>query len=415
MIYLLIIIMLVLAWKKPSISLALLTQLYLIRSTFNIDFNDINYREYINSDPVIGAILPVLCFTLIVFRVIKEKRHLRLILDKVDFLIGFIVFTLSVSTVFSHDLFSSLEYNMRFLVLTLPFYLVTKLYFLSLDKDEELKAQLIVFIKTIVILSTILGLFAVYVKLFVYDNVIPFRRITMSKTHPIPFAQLIGLSALILSYSSFFKLYFFDKKWTSIMLVINILILFLSNTRGIILSYLICLLLFILVERITVKKFQKVVFIGLPVSLVSIAILFLKVDLTIVFNRFLNISTDESIKIRLRTYQESFYIFFDTYLLGSGPGVFKYFHTGFYPHNFFLENISSYGLLGLFFSLLFIIYLIWMNVKYIKDFYAKSFTYFSVLLVNFFFIETMFSFTLWMHKGLFLSLALFSVVSLRKV
>ena len=133
------------------------------------------------------------------------------------------------------------------------------------------------------------------------------------------------------------------------------------------------------------------------------------------FDRLVRSLGDDSVNHRILSYYESFEIFLQLPLTGTGPGAYGVIGFLDYPHNFFLENMSQYGILGIlmniyFFFLLFIIYWISNRSKNRNFLYSLLFVF-----IIFFFVETMVSFTLWMHKGMYVTLGLFSGYYFNKV
>jgi O-antigen ligase len=106
---------------------------------------------------------------------------------------------------------------------------------------------------------------------------------------------------------------------------------------------------------------------------------------------------------------DSFSIIYNHLLLGVGTDGFQYHSFGSYPHNIFLELLTNYGIAGLILTLYLMVILLFISLKTWSKGNRNLLLKIIASIFIFFFTETMFSFTLWMHKGLYLSMALYSV------
>jgi O-antigen ligase len=226
------------------------------------------------------------------------------------------------------------------------------------------------------------------------------------------FSILVIFSSLMIDKKLFF-IELGSQFIRGFLLVFLLILLFASNTKGILLSVFLALLIMLYLKgfRINKKLLLLVGLIIIPLIIYVISV----IGYESLFDRLLRSLEDDSVNHRVLSYVESFQIFRDFPLTGSGPGAYGVFGFLDYPHNFFLENMAQYGILGIlmngyFIFLLFIIFWISNKTKSRNFIYSLLFIF-----IVYFFVETMVSFTLWMHKGLYVTLGLFSGYYFNKI
>ena len=234
-------------------------------------------------------------------------------------------------------------------------------------------------------------------------------RLTIQGVHPIPFAQSIGLGLIS---SLFLILRNIKKQIKSNLLffktaLLTIILLY-TNTRGVIISFVISMF-FVLVfsmKKPTINKKIISVFL-ITTALLSSVVLFL-LDFESLFGRFYS---DESalisVFLRFVSIEDSMDIFINNLFTGIGPVGFSYISDLPYPHNFVLDYLVFFGIFGLIAALSFIIFSI--DILRVTNAYKENNYLFAILFSIFIFYaaETQVSFTLWMHKGMYLALGLF--------
>ena len=234
-------------------------------------------------------------------------------------------------------------------------------------------------------------------------------RLTIQGVHPIPFAQAIGFGLLS---SIFIIIRNIKTQEKSNILILKsallTIILLYTNTRGVIISFLISigfLLFFALKKPRISKKIIRLLF--ATAGGLLLVIIFL-LDFESLFGRFYS---DESafisVVLRFGSLEDSVEIFLKNLFAGVGPVGFSYISELPYPHNFFLDYIVFFGVLGIIISTFFIFFVI--DLFRVTNRYKHQnylFVLFFTLFI-FYFIETQVSFTLWMHKGLYFALGLF--------
>jgi len=405
-------VILYICWWKPIVGIAVLTQINLIRAVVSLDLNDICFRCVNDSDPFLGAIIPLLGFAVILIKLYSKNKKVNFRLGFIDLFFVLTIFTLVYTTIFSADIITSVIYTSKFLLLAFSYYFIGKTILLNSNQPDKL---IIEFLKTTLILGVVLGTISLILLLYEGGTV---NRLTIPRVHPIPFSQLIGFAILVIISSLIIDKKIFPIELGSIMLrgflfVYLLIILFASNTKGILLSVFIALIIMLYLKGFRVNKKLILLMTIVIIPLVFYVIYIIGYDN--LFERLFKSLGDDSVNHRILSYGESFEIFLKFPLTGSGPGAYDLFGFLPYPHNFFLENIAQYGILGLFINIYFIFSLILLFSISNKS-KKRNFIYSLLfILIIFFFIETMVSFTLWMHKGMYISLGLFSGYYFNKI
>jgi|SaaInlStandDraft_1057018.scaffolds.fasta_scaffold04705_6 O-antigen ligase len=405
-------IILYICWVKPMVGIAILVQINLIRAVFSLDFNNLNFRSFNEPDAFLGAIIPILGLITIFLKLNSIHKKIKFKLSFIDVFFLLAIFTLIFSTIFSSDVIESIVYTGKFIFLAFSYYFTSKTVLLNTKYPDK---QIIIFLKTTLFLGIALGIISL---LLLFFQGVAVNRLTIPGVHPIPYSQLMGFSILVIFSSLMIdkKLFFIELGSQFIrgfLLVFLLILLFASNTKGILLSVFLAMLIMLYLKGFRINK--KLL---LLVGLIIIPLIFYVISVIgyeSLFDRLLRSLEDDSVNHRVLSYVESFQIFRDFPLTGSGPGAYGVFGFLDYPHNFFLENMAQYGVLGIlmnsyFIFSLFIIF--WISNK------AKSRNFIYSLLfifIIYFFVETMVSFTLWMHKGLYVTLGLFSGYYFNKI
>lgn len=405
-------IILYICWRKPIVGIAVLIQINLIRSIVSLDLEALCFRCVNDSEVFLGALIPILGFVVILLKLYSKNKEVKYRLSFIDVFFVLTICTLFYATIFSSDVKESIVYTSKFILLGFSYYFISKTILLNTEHPDKL---IIDFLKTTLILGTVIGTISLFVLLYNGESV---DRLTIPGVHPIPFSQLIGFALLVIISSLIIDKKRFPIQIGSItirgfLLVFLLMILFASNTKGVLLSVFLAgmIMLYIRGFRINKKIALLVIIVIVPLVFYVIS----TIGYESLFERLFRSLEDDSINHRLLSYRESFDIFLNFPLTGTGPGAYNQYGYLDYPHNFFLENIAQYGILGVliniyFVFLLFIIYEISNKAKNRNFIYSLLF-----ILIIFFFVETMVSFTLWMHKGMYVTLGLFSGYYFNKI
>ncbi len=388
--------------RKPIIGLALLLQINIIRAFAVVDYNNPVFDTN-ESDIILGAITPILAFVIIILR-FNFKKKVHYVIDEFDWYFVFTIVVLFFSSLYAPNFIEAIGYSFKYLLIGSSFYFISKIIIIN---TVDYRGAVNTFFKTTLILSLIFGCVASYLYVFKGGTA---NRLTFPGVHPIPFSQLIGLGVLIsfmifITNGSLFniksKLIF---RLNIIVLPILTLILFGTNTRGVMMATAVAAFIYLLIAKVKIKK--RTLYVVSALMIVGLVVAINYIDFEVLFSRILWRGTSKSGDDRLIAYIDSLYLFI-THPLGVGPDGFKHYSTLPYPHNFFLENIANYGIFGLFLDLYFFLMGALMFLITLKNRHKDIMIVFLFVVYFYFFIEAMFSFTLWMHKGLYLSIGLF--------
>lgn len=396
------------AFSRPAIGIVLLLNIYLIKPLILLDANSIGYDAdfALGSNLLLGAILPAFTLIVIFFKKLYIKKYrYSYPFDKFEMLILSLSLILlvyvPVSPVSSH----SLSYFLKFLFLGISYYFVVKFILFNSNNPRYILKMIFLAFYYFGIVISIISL------LIMFSQNIVLKRLTLPGIHPIPFAQAIGISFLF-SFAIFIsngKLLALTNKLVikfnvAIFIYLFIVLLF-TNTRGILLAVALSSLILLLYNPYRLEKI-KFYFISFFVLILS-SYLISNIGIDVLFHRLMNSANDASVSDRLLAYNDSVNLFFN-HPFGVGTGAFGYFSDFGYPHNLFLQNISEYGIFGLLWSIAFIFILCSTLFYFFRLRKIEPLSILALMMVIFYFTESMFSFTLWMQKGLFLSLGLLS-------
>ncbi len=394
------------AWKYPPVTFALLLHIYLIRSLGEINIQNLCYSGecQVGSSFLFGALLPILSLIIIGMKVISTKKT-KYKFDLFDVLIFLLTIMVIVGTNFSYDPNIGLEYSLKFILLGVSYYYIAKLYFSS---TQNLESDIKSFFITQYITGLLLGTIALLLWMSHDSHIV---QLTLPGTHPIPFALLLGISFIttfILSTTNG-RIFSIQNKYllflNNLFMGYFLLLIFMTNVRGILLATIIIILLYTLLNPKYIFQPKFLIFFT---GFISFIILFIiSIGIEKFFGRILKSSEDQSISERLLAYSDSIEIFSNN-LFGIGTYSFQFYSFLEYPHNMFLELIVNYGLFGLIlvYLILAFVFLLIFHLLFRPKNYILILLF---LMLMYFFIESMFSFTLWMHKGLFFSMGILSV------
>jgi len=412
------------SFKNTAVTLAILLNIVVFRSIPYVDYKAPYYGYYNENDIVLGAILPVLSFVIIIFRVCYKKKSLKFKLDVFDVFMISLTIIMLFSILFSPDYFKSIFYTGIFIFLALPFYFVTKVYLLN---SENFTKSLYTLFNATVFFTIIFSIVSLYLHEIARY---PYERMTFPGVYPIPFCLFLCLGLILLIIYRIKPTYREGVKknlkyFYSIPVIFLILFSIIkTNTRGPVVALILAsiTLLFIFFKiKLNVKiitGFIVSVFLGLVAF-------FSFFDVNKVAVRFIELMPKdaESITPRLLAYFDSIKILF-TRPFGISVGTFGIYYSdqdsisdsGTYAHNLFMEFISSFGIFGVLLTLGLIYILLFeynFLIKNQKKVFQDPLFFTSIALMFFFFFETQFSFTLNTHKGFYLSLAFYSVLKFK--
>ncbi|MFC4268199.1 O-antigen ligase family protein [Polaribacter marinivivus] len=419
--YSLFLLIVVITVKNSAISLAILLNVVVFRAIPYVDYKAPYYGYYNENDLILGAILPITCYIIILSKIFLNKSKIKYHTDVFDLFMLVLSIVMIISIIFSPNTFKSIYYTCIFLLLALPLYLVTKVYFLN---TKKYKTRFLQFLKSIVIFAVAFSIVSLYLhKIAKY----PYERMTFPGVYPIPFCLFLctALIILLLYYiKPSFKLQLAKKSRILFSLPVLGIVLFSiikTNTRGPVFAMLLTVIvLFFMFFKI--KLHIKIIMSFLASLFIGFIIFISAFDVQKIAVRFINLAPKdaESISPRLIAYLDSIKLLIYR-PWGISVGTFGDFYsdknssaeeTGTYAHNLFMELISSFGIVGALLSFFFI-YILLFEYNFIirnqEKIFSNIYLFTALVLFIFFFFETQFSFTLNTHKGFYIAMAFYSV------
>jgi O-antigen ligase len=410
--YLLFISIVAVAVYRPAIAVALLLQIYILRaavlSDIDVTCTLTNECEMDNS-PLFGAILPILVFFMITVRTFLKNKG-KITYQKTLFDNFFLANALLIiiACIWSPDFMHSIDIAGRYILIGISFFYIARLYFQNTDDYQNDLKQFLLSNYVVSLILTCLGV-------YYYLNIGAVLRMTIPGTHPIPYSMMVG-QGFLLACGVFFtggKAIGMTQNWfriTNIGIIFFFLFCqFLTNTRGVTVFMTFgAIILFLL----NIKKigFLKIM-LATPVILSVFILILSKFDTEALFARFSNnIQYDQSATDRVIAWYDSIEMLAKNPILGVGTDGYKYYGDLSYPHNYFLEMAASFGIFGIILSIC-IILLFLFYAQFLSPQRGGTVQYQLVyVLALFYFLESTISFTLWMHKGLYLWLGILMIL-----
>lgn len=410
---------LLVALIKSSAALAILLNINLFRAIPYVDYKHPYYGYYNENDILLGAILPIVCFIIILLKIFWKKNKINYKLDIIDVFMLCLVFIMLFSLILSPNFSKSIYYTGIFIFLGCPFYFVTKLLFLN---SNNFKKHFFEFVKSVILFAFLFSLLSLYLHSIAKY---PYDRMTFPGVFPIPFCLFL-CSASILMIIYYIKPNFrggLNKKakilFSLPVLAIIVFSVIKSNTRGpvfaMFLTFLVLLGMFY-----NIKLNIKVILTFIAALFAGLIVLVSAFDINKIAMRFVDPipKAGDSLSPRLLAYSDSIRLLIER-PWGISVGTFEDFYSNqadrsgsSYAHNLFMELISSFGVVGLLLTF-FVLYLVLFEYNFIvknqKKIFSDYMFFTAIILVVFYFFETQFSFTLSTHKGWYFALALYSV------
>ncbi|MCO4182530.1 O-antigen ligase family protein [Proteus terrae] len=341
-----------------------------------------------------------ICSLLFVFRLIFFEKHIPSKVAKYISLVLLVwcLFYLRLlwDITYGTPLLDSSVYSI-YLTFGLGVVLLIMLSVINISKKDMI--SFIDFSRWILFFSIVFISISAFNSLYLGENSL--TRFGLDKLNPISLGKAAGACAIIsmfvLSYKKITKINYFC---TLVALVVSVLILFLSGSRGALLSFIIVCCIALL------KKFSltRVVFgsgiLVFVVFSVNAIMSMLWSDFSLV-ERISKTGGDEdqSANIRYQLYNNSLEQFYNSPLFGDYSVEREYM---FYPHNVILELLMSIGVFGAIIFVFIVAYSVFCNIK--NDFDNKSLL--SVLwgLLTFYLVISMFSGSLFLSVELWVFL-----------
>ena len=404
--YLIFLFVIFCCFKKPIFGFALLLQTNIIRGVLKIDYADPCFSCSNDPDIFLGMMMPIIGLSLILFRNDFIKKKIKYPIDITDIYFFGLIFVLFFTSIYACDSAAAFGTFLKFLFLSFGFYFTAKIVVANTVEPKHLIGTFLKYSYWLSIVFGIIGSVLYITKGFGQG----YWRLTMPGVHPIPYSQLIGLGVIasfliFITNGSYFNIQSkLRLNFNKIILPFLLIVLFATNTRGVMVSLLAFMLFYVFLSKVKIKKSVLYLSGGTVGLMLFFAITY--IDFDILFERLFSTYTKKSTDDRFIAYYDSIQLFIN-HPFGVGSESFQHFSILPYPHNYFLELIAQYGVFGLFLALLLILTI--FNMFFITSKLKRVDNTFVILmgLVLYFLIEAMFSFTIWMHKGLYLTMGLF--------
>lgn len=393
-------------FKRPIFGLALLLQTNIIRGALKIDYVDPCFGCPNEPDIFLGMVMPLVGFSLILLRSDFIKKEIKYPIDVADFYFFSLLVVLLFTSAYAYDTAAALGVFFKFLFLSFAFFFTSKIV---IANSSEPKRLIGLFLLCSYWLSILFGIIAsiLYVQKGFGQG---YWRLTIPGVHPIPYSQLIGLGAIasfliFVTNGAYFNIKSkFRLNFNKIILPFLLIVLFATNTRGVMVSFFAFVLFYIVLSKVKIKK--SVLYISGSVVGLILFLAIAYIDFDVLFERLFSSYTKKSTSDRFIAYYDSLQLFIN-HPFGIGSEAFQHFSILPYPHNYFLELIAQYGIFGLALAILLALVLLYMFFITIRLKKRDNTIVILFCLVLYFLIEAMFSFTIWMHKGLCLTMGFF--------
>jgi hypothetical protein len=395
-------------YLSPVRGLVALLNINLLRNLKSITLVDPCLKCVAEQDILLGGVLQALGLLIILLKtnLLKNPTYK---LDYIDIFLILTLILLIISSCLSIAPTDGLFYTIQYLLLGIPYFFITKVVFINVGDFQKALTKMLSFSVNFAVIFGLIAALVVaisgYKEPYAAYGVV--MRLTIQGVHPIPFAQAMGFGFLSSIYLIITRIK--NKEATKTLFIKSVfllVIIFLSNTRGIVVS-----LAFAGVIAATLyfrkPKFNKnLIRISFAALLLLFTVLFFFIDVEAMFGRFYSDKLAfESILLRFESIFESIRIFKENFFIGIGPTAFPLYSNLPYPHNFFLEHLAFFGVWGLLLCIGYIIFVLEIVILTKKN--SKRPLYVFILTIFlFYFIEAQVSFTLWTHKGVYFSLGL---------
>lgn len=303
-----------------------------------------------------GLITPIVFSILFFLFFFLEKEKIKI--NLVDIFLVFSVFYSLLSVFFNEITAEHFMLIMQFNILAIGSYFMIR--FIAFDRND---VKLLFRLITMFFLTSIFLIYLLFPTSALINSSL---RLGGDYFNPVGLAY----SSLVVIGSSIGSLMIKEENffWKGLMLlssVLAFLVLFFSGSRGPFGIFLIILILIFIRIFFDLSAFKKLTIAMIFISLITY--LLININNIEIDNsyRVLDFTINESIMNRFFMYENAFNSISEAPFFGSGFSEFQYQHG--YPHNIFLELFLYFGIIGLFFSYLIAISLVYLPVKIILE------------------------------------------------
>lgn len=348
---------------------------------------------------IVSLIVPLITFFSLLFYFYRKNGRVIFKFELDTILVFSILGLQLLSTVYSNNQILALESSIRYAVFCLSYYVFVKLYFYNCSFPElELRKML----RYVFIIGLVFGIVALIRGESSSDYIM---RLSIGNVTSIPLSIIVGQSVAI-GLLAFFTRTLLHTKIILITLPILFYILALTNTRSTIIACLIVTIFAVFSGFRLSKRLNPGSLILILVCFLFSTYFYLTSEVTLFersisgFERLLDGQYGESEGDRLRAWSYALDAFAKDPMLGIGPGNFGQKYIS-YPHNIYLELLSESGIfsfLALFILTGFCLFKAFTRIS-LSTFFVCGLFLFSLFI-------SQVSLTLWMHKWLFIWMAL---------
>ncbi|GKT11809.1 MAG: hypothetical protein ISEC1_P0782 [Thiomicrorhabdus sp.] len=386
------------SWYRPMWAIALAANAFLI--------NAMGASGGGAAFVMIGLGGPLICFFVIFFRGMIIEKNFRLIIGADGVLVILLFLLIMFSSLYADDTFAAFEVAIRFLFLCLLFFFTVRYVSTSyVDIDHAI----ISYALATMYIGFVIAVYALTAGSSSSQYVM---RLTIGEgTSPIPLSLLLGQSLLIALYMMLNS----NKRVIAIYAVIVGVMayaLLLTNTRSTLIGLALGVITFLILSRSSMDSRKKLILISAIVLSIPLVITLMSGSEEIyerAFSGFIRLFSGDfgtSESDRLEAWWYGVLAFSENMLLGIGAGNFGQYYIA-YPHNIFIELMAENGLIGL----IIIIAIVFIGLKGLSKELSEIGMLAGALFVFSLFVAQV-SLTLWMHKALFIWLALVVISSL---
>lgn len=397
-----------LAWWRPGVGLALAANAYLITGAV------FTQTAGIENNNLLNVLLPIAVFALIIIRAFSRLRYYQFHpLDAIVLILGIWMFFSSLNT---PAMAQGIDITIRYFVLGSSFYFVARL--IPLVDPKRVKENVTATVATYWIMAIVLGTIAL-ANLVTHGYT--FSRLSVGTINPIPFSLIIASGIIINAYwllgsrkiPPMLKAVLYGS------LGLLMVVLMASNTRSMVIALIVALpvMVFQIVRQQTLVKSISTVFVALiGISILLFGIAQWQPELFAGWSERLSLIGQDnkgaSVNDRFNAYDAALLLFQKSPVFGVGTGNFNTASGGVlgYTHNVSLELLSEQGIIGLllFLALVGLAFHLMVKANPLARNYPVIYLFSSWNILCL--VVSQFSFTLWQHKNLFLSLAMLVTV-----
>ena len=353
---------------------------------------------------LVSLITPMMTFVCVLLNIWEKKRSVYFRLE-FDVALLILIFGIQLlSTVFASDGNAALEISIRYAVFCLSYYIFIKVYF---QNCSDPKAELRRALSSVYYLGFIFGVIA-YLRGESSSEYV--MHLSIGNITSIPLSVVVGQSVVI-GLVGFFTNTLISKQRLVLTLPPLIYVLALTNTRSTLIACAIVIVFLFALGVGSVKRSRIIPFILLICVSLPLFYFYMSADISLFersmsgFQRLIDGQYGESEGDRLKAWIFALDAFSSNPILGMGPGNFGQKYIA-YPHNIYLEVLSETGIFAFLFLIIVTLYALIQTIHKLEitKLYLGSLFLFSLFI-------SQVSLSLWMHKWLFIWMALLLLFS----